>query len=427
MNYKPYPKHKPSNIQWLGDIPSHWEVKKMRYILLDGSKGIRIGPFGSSLNAQFIKSSGYKVYGQENVIKENFSMGNRFIDDAKFKELKVNQIFPGDLIVTMMGTVGKAQIVPDNIQEGIMDSHLIRLRTKQKIVDSAFLEYLINKSYYIKVNIKTMSKGSIMEGLNSSIIKSLFIALPPLTEQHAIAAFLDRKTKEIDSFLETKKNLIAVLKEQKAAIINDAVTGKYNSALRLAQGDNKTKPSGIEWLGDIPSHWEVKKLKWVFRLSRGFDLSNEQFVEGKYPVQGSNGAIGFHNKFTTKGPGITVGRSGSVGEVNFITTDFWAHNTALYVINTKNNIKYIYYLLKILNLKELSSGSAVGTLNRNYVHILGIPLPPLPEQQAIVAHIEKEMERIDYIIQQTEKEMELMKEYKQALISEAVTGKIRVE
>ena len=114
------------------------------------------------------------------------------------------------------------------------------------------------------------------------------------------------------------------MKEERTAIINNAVTKGINPKARL-------KSTGIEWLGDIPEHWEIKKLKWFFKLSRGFDLSSNQFIEGDYPVYGSNGVIGYHNEFNVTGPGITVGRSGSVGEVNFIETNFWAHNTCLYV------------------------------------------------------------------------------------------------
>jgi type I restriction enzyme S subunit len=171
----------------------------------------------------------------------------------------------------------------------------------------------------------------------------------------------------------------------------------------------------------------VKKLKWFFQLSRGFDLSSDKFVMGDIPVYGSNGPIGYHNEFTTIGPGITVGRSGSVGEVNFIEKDFWAHNTCLYVHkNYGNEWQYIYYFLKILDLKALSSGSAVGTLNRTYIHSEKIAFPPDKEQHQIDNYIENETSEIDYTISKIEKEIELLGEYRTALISEVVTGKIKI-
>jgi type I restriction enzyme S subunit len=113
------------------------------------------------------------------------------------------------------------------------------------------------------------------------------------------------------------------------------------------------KDSGVEWLGDVPEHWEVSRVKSLGILSRGVDISRDNFIEGSFPVYGSNGVIGYHSQFTTKAPCLTVGRSGSVGEVNYISEDFWAHNTTLYLQkNFKNNIKFIFYLFKSLNLQS---------------------------------------------------------------------------
>jgi type I restriction enzyme S subunit len=254
----------------------------------------------------------------------------------------------------------------------------------------------------------------------NNMMAKIPLVIPPKPEQTAIANYLDDKTAKIDTLIEKKKNLIELLKEERTAVINKAVTRGVNPNVKL-------KPSGIEWLGDIPEHWEVKKLKYIFQLSRGFDLSSNNFETGVIPVCGSNGIIGYHNKSTVKGPGITVGRSGSVGEVNFIETDFWAHNTCLYVYkNFDNNLKYIFYFLRVFDLKSLSSGSAVGTLNRNYIHAENIAFPTKFEQNQIVQHIEAETKRIDCAISKIEKEIELLIEYRIALISEVVTGKIKV-
>ena len=124
---KRYEKYKPSGVEWIGDIPEHWEIKPIRYLLKPGKDGIRIGPFGSSLKSEFISLSGYKVYGQENIINNDFTLGWRFINEDKFSELSEYEITPGDVLVTMMGTTGKCKIVPPGIEKGIMDSHLIRM------------------------------------------------------------------------------------------------------------------------------------------------------------------------------------------------------------------------------------------------------------------------------------------------------------
>jgi len=158
---KPYPKYKDSGIEWIGKIPEHWEIKKLKYSLKPGNDGIKIGPFGSSLKLQDLVEDGYKVYGQENVIKNDFKIGKRFLTNKKFKEMTVYEILPGDLIITMMGTTGRAKVVSLNINRGIMDSHLIRLRFKKEI-STDLVVILINNSDYIFNQVKSMSKGSIM-------------------------------------------------------------------------------------------------------------------------------------------------------------------------------------------------------------------------------------------------------------------------
>jgi len=162
-------------------------------------------------------------------------------------------------------------------------------------------------------------------------------------------------------------------------------------------------------------------------LQRGHDLPIDQFIEGPYPVYGSNGVIGYHNQYTTVGPSITVGRSGSVGEVNYIEGNFWAHNTALYAkVFLRAIPKFAYYLLKALDVKYLSEGTAVGTLNRNYIHNLFIPLPSLSEQIEIVLFLDHETAQIDALIDKVKASIEKLSEYRNALISAAVTGKIDV-
>ncbi|MCI5139978.1 MAG: restriction endonuclease subunit S, partial [Candidatus Electrothrix sp. AR1] len=205
---KPYPKYKDSGVEWIGEVPEGWAVKALKYLLRPGNDGIKIGPFGSALKSSQLTKSGFKVYGQENVINKDFSLGFRFIDQDKFKELCVYEISHDDLLITMMGTAGQAQLVPAQIEKGIMDSHLIRVRPEQQALIPKYLQILINDSVYIFHQRKLQSKGSIMEGLNSSIIKSFYILVPSVSEQVAIIAYLDRKTAEIDKLISNKERLI---------------------------------------------------------------------------------------------------------------------------------------------------------------------------------------------------------------------------
>lgn len=182
------------------------------------------------------------------------------------------------------------------------------------------------------------------------------------------------------------------------------------------------KDSGVEWLGEVAKHWEVSRVKNLALLSRGVDLSRDNFVEGSFPVYGSNGIIGYHSQYTTKAPCLTVGRSGSVGEVNYVLKDFWAHNTTLYLQeNFNNNVRFIFYLFKSLNLHAFSAGSAVGTLNRNIIHQIKITIPPLLEQKQIARYLDRKTAEIDRKIDLLTQKANKYEELKKSLINETVT------
>lgn len=129
--YQAYPDYKNSNIEMFGPIPSSWNAKQVRYLLKDGADGIKIGPFGSALKLEDMVDDGIRVYGQENVIQRDFSLGARRISDAKFAEMTVYKAIENDILITMMGTSGKCIIVPGSAEVGIIDSHLLRVRVKE--------------------------------------------------------------------------------------------------------------------------------------------------------------------------------------------------------------------------------------------------------------------------------------------------------
>ena len=219
---------KDSGVEWLGEIPAHWEILSLRRKLQDGQKGIKIGPFGSSLKLDIMQDSGWKVYGQENIIAGDFSLGDRYVDDDKYKELETCSTGPGDILITMMGTMGCCQVVPSAAEIGLMDSHLLRIRVKQTELLPKFIVLLIDKAQYIKDQLNQFSKGSIMQGLNSSIIKELLIAVPPRLEQEKILYFLDGEIARIDSLISRINQAIEKLQEYQSALITAVVTGKID-------------------------------------------------------------------------------------------------------------------------------------------------------------------------------------------------------
>jgi len=149
------------------------------------------------------------------------------------------------------------------------------------------------------------------------------------------------------------------------------------------------------------SEWKECKLGDVLTFQRGHDLPRTEMIEWSYPVAGSNGIIGFHSKYTTKGPGITIGRSGNIGTPHFYKNDFWAHNTVLYVKDFKGNSEiFLFYFLKTLDFSQFNTGSAVPSLNRNHIHELSVEFPHLPEQRAIASILSSLDDKIDLLHRQ---------------------------
>lgn len=169
------------------------------------------------------------------------------------------------------------------------------------------------------------------------------------------------------------------------------------------------------------SDWNTCSLGEFVYFQRGHDLPKTQMQVGEVPVAGSNGVIGYHDIATTKGPGITIGRSGNIGTPKFYKDDFWAHNTVLYVKDFKgNNPLFAYYFLRVIDFSGFNTGSAVPTLNRNHIHELEIKIPPLPEQKAIASVLSSLDDKIDLLHRQN-KTLEAMAEtlFRQWFIEEA--------
>ena len=173
-------------------------------------------------------------------------------------------------------------------------------------------------------------------------------------------------------------------------------------------------------VGLIPEEWEVKFIKQVAPLQRGFDLPTKDIKTGPFPVVYSNGIVNYHNDFKVKKPGVVTGRSGTIGKITFVEKDYWPHNTSLWVTNFfDNDPKFVFYLFNNLRIERFASGSGVPTLNRNDVHDFKIPLPPLPEQTAIASALSD----MDALIAQTEKLIEKKKAIKQGVMQDLLKPK----
>jgi type I restriction enzyme S subunit len=283
-----------------------------------------------------------------------------------------------------------------------------------------FLEQQLRSKNIIDV-VNSSTFGAKMPRADWTFMGDLALGFPPeYSEQSAIVRFLDHVDRRIRRYVRAKRRLIELLNEQKQAIVQRAVTRGLDPNVRL-------KPSGVEWLGDVPVDWEVSPLKRVARLQRGYDLPDYSRRKGIYPVISSGGIIGTHAVANVKGPGVVMGRYGSTGKIFFVESDFWPHNTALYVQDFQGNLpRYVFHLLHILNYGAHSGKSAVPGVDRKDLHDIQVPIAPILEQTRIIAYLDSELARIDILIEQTNSAIALSLEYRTRLIADVVTGKVDV-
>jgi type I restriction enzyme S subunit len=421
-------------------FPPYWRALPVRRLIKPGQQGIKIGPFGSQLKLEFMEDGGsYKVYGQENVISSDFGQGDRFVGDEKFAELLPCEIRPGDVIVTMMGTAGRCAVVPAIAQRGIMDSHLLRLRTDSAVIMPEFMALLIDEAPYVKYQLLRAGKGSIMQGLNSSILKDLSIGVPPLDEQDRILDFLDRETGEIDAIIEKQRRLIELLEEERLALASHSVTKGLNRDVRL-------KPSGVAWIGDVPDHWTIVAAKWVSRVfvpqRNKPDLNTEgdgipwiTMEQMKWEEVGaptlwvnSEAASVAGSRILPKGAVIAscVGNFG----VSSINNEDVIINQQLQAFIPGHRIDAKFMRLCVVSAKgyfeEVGTAATLIYVNQQGFASLRLPCPALEEQEQIVECVSRSTKKLDDLALRATRAIDLLREHRSAVISATVTGQIDV-
>jgi type I restriction enzyme S subunit len=449
--YKSYPEYKNSGVEWLKQLPSDWQTMKVKFLLKDGAEGIKIGPFGSALKLDDMVAKGIRVYGQENVIKRDFTLGKRFISEKKYNEMKVYTANVGDILITMMGTSGKCQVVPLNADLGIIDSHLLKIRTNKKIIPELF-RLLVDEVQEVKDQIGKQGKGSIMHGLNSSIVKDLEFPLPSVKEQKNILNFLDHETTKIETLIAKQEKLIELLKEKRQAVISHAVTKGLNP-------DTPMKDSGVEWLGEVPEHWKISKIRFDFEFDKGLTITKANLVDKGIPCV-NYGEI--HSKFgfevdpnvhnlkyvndeylksnnkslLKKGDIVFADTSEDLeGAGNFtqLTSNervFAGYHTIITRSVKDSDSRFIAYLFDSIayrkQIRYAVKGVKVFSITQAILKNTYIWYPNKKTQIQIAKYLDITTNKIDLLIESQTNAIELMKERKIALISAAVTGKIDV-
>lgn len=222
-------KMKDSGIEWIGDIPEHWEVKKIKYLIKTQKNSVKTGPFGSQLKNSDMEGKDIKVYNQRTVLDNNFESGNSYISKNKYRELKEFTIYPKDLLITTRGTIGSATIVPETIHLGILHPCLIRIQVNEKLIMLKYLLAYFNYTDLVVNQVKLMSNSTTIEVIYSNTLLNTRIILPPsIEEQKQIYNYIEEQNSWYTSLSNNIKNQISKLKEYRESLIYEAVTGKYD-------------------------------------------------------------------------------------------------------------------------------------------------------------------------------------------------------
>ena len=422
MKLPPYPKYKSSGVEWLGEVPEHWKTPSL-YIRYQVD-------LGKMLNETTTRGNHLHPYLRNVDVQWNhinvFDLPQMDIGPWEIARFTVAY---GDLLVCEGGEVGRAALVQDDADGLGYQKALHRLRPLAAGEDPRFMFYTLYGAAQRGVFVAGGNPNTIAHLTGEKLRRYRFPA-PLAFEQRAIADFLDRETAKIDTLVAKKRTLIERLMEKRTALISRTVTLGLPPDAACAAGLDphpKLKSTGIDWLGEVPEHWDVARIGRKMVLQRGCDITKDQQQEGGVPVVSSGGVSSFHDEALVQAPGIVVGRKGTAGAVYYMAVDFWPHDTTLYVSEFfGNDVRYAYFKLLSMDLPSYDTGSANPTVNRNLVHPVIVSWPPVVEQRAIAEFLDRETGRLDTLVTKIETAIERLHEYRAALITAAVTGEIDV-
>lgn len=424
-----YEEYKDSGVPWIGEVPSHWEMCR----------------FKNFTSLQTLVSDNKNKIGLENIEGKT----GRYIESSSEFEGNGVGFDVGDIIY------GKLRPYLQKVWIAAFSGNAVGDFFVFRATKNCYNKYL----FYVMLSdgFTTMCNGATigtkMPRVSSDFIRGLHFYLPPLYEQRAIATYLDEKCGEINRAIDVQKKKIDLLNELKQTIITDAVTKGLDPNATM-------KDSGVEWIGEIPEHWEVMKLNFACKkvtdfvasgsfadlrknvtyldepdyamLVRTADLSGKDKATAKVYV--SKHSYKFLSNSNLFGGEIILPNIGaSIGDVYIVPEHIYEKatlgpNSIMLISKTDNH--FLYYLFRSKRWREaliiLGQAAAQGKFNKTEVRGLKVIIPPITKQQAIVAHIEKKVSKIDLQISRANRRIELLEELKQSIITEAVTGKIKV-
>ena len=414
---KRYPEYKESGLEWIGEIPKAWELKRLKYVM---HLNMGQSPPSEEYNREgfgmpFLQGSA--EFGQYHPAPETYCPSAS------------KHASPGDILISVRAPVGAINVADRGYGIG---RGLCAIRPRSNHVERHYAEYLLE---VVRTELDVVSNGSIYDAVTVRQISNITCVVPPLSEQRKIANFLDRKTKQIDELIRVKERKIELLKEYRASLIHETVTKGLDPNAEM-------KPSGLEWIGEIPKAWELKRLKYVMHLNMGQSPPSEEYNReglGMPFLQGSAEFGQYHPAPETYCPSaskhaspgdILISVRAPVGAINVADREYGIGRGLCAIRPRTNHVErhYAEYLLEVVSaeLDVVSNGSIYNAVTVRQISNVTCVVPPLPEQTQIANFLGRKTKLIDELRSNEEQIVKLLKEYRQSLISEAVTGKIDV-
>lgn len=389
---KAYPEYKSSGIEWLGEIPSHWEKCAFKYFLTQISE---------------VSTSNNKV-GLENI---ESGTGQFNATDSLFEGNGID-FKKGDILYGKLRPYLRKVWIAEFDGNAVGDFFVYRV---QKNATEKYVKWLFLSNGFTEIA-NSSTDGAKMPRVSSDFIRNLEYYLPPLCEQTAIAAYLDEQTTKIDALIAEKQTQVGDLRAYRNSIITETVTRGLNP-------DAPLRHSGIDWLGDIPEHWKLLKMKHCIEITNGSDPQKD----GNIPVYGS-GATSFKTCGEYKeGPTVLIGRKGTLHIPHWIEGKYWNVDTA-FDTKVKDNyiLRYFYYIACSFDYEQYKFQTTLPSMTQSAYENAYIPVPPISEQQEIADYLDEKTAKIDSLVEELEAQLNDLATYKQAVITEAVTGKVDV-
>ena len=429
--YKPYPAYRPSGVEWLGKVPAHWEVRRLKYLATVNDEALtETTDPGMEIT--------YVDIGNVDSVKGITDKENLVFEDAPSRARRI--VRQGDVIISTVRTYLRAIARIEAADANLVVSTGFAVIRPRHLHDD-FIAYALSAPYFVE-RVVAFSVGVGYPAINASELSCLDLAFPPLPEQREIAGFLDRATAKIDSLVAKKERLIELLQEKRIALIGRAVTKGLDP-------DVPMKDSGVEWLGEMPAQWEVRRLKHLATVNDEalaettdpnmeiayVDIGNVDSVEG---ITGREDLV-FEDapsrarRIVRQGDVIistvrtylrTIARIEATDANVVVSTGFAVIRPRhLYDCFVAYALSAPYFVERVV---AFSVGVSYPAINASELACLDVAVPPIPEQRVIAGFLDRETAKIDGLVSKIHEAIDRLKELRTALNSAAVTGKIDV-